>query len=395
MTMETINASDRHVRNWASQLDANALEMAKRTARSPAVSGPVALMPDAHWGMGATIGSVIPTRSAIIPAAVGVDIGCGMIAARTTATASDLPDTLEPMLDDVADQIPAGFHWHDDSLTAADAWLAANPIPDATFIKDKVLARSGQQLGTLGGGNHFVEVCLDEDDGVWLVLHSGSRGIGNAIAQHFIRDAKQLCKDRDRQLEDPDLAYYLNTDERMTEYVQGMLWAQKYAFENRRIMMANLTTAFTAHVPTCEVTQTINCHHNYCQQEHHNGHRTWITRKGAIAAGPEDWGVIPGSMGAASFIVKGLGNPDSYHSASHGAGRRQGRKETRRNHTADELTAAMPDDVTWQSDQAEQLLDEAPFAYKDIETVMADQADLVRIEARLRCVLNYKGVNQV
>lgn len=394
--MEEITASAQTptVRNWATQLDPNALEMAKRTARSPAVSGPVALMPDAHWGMGATIGSVIPTRSAIIPAAVGVDIGCGMIAARTSSSAADLPDDLGPLLTSIGEVIPAGFNWHDDATKSGAAWMAANPMPTPEVVKDAVRGRAAQQMGTLGGGNHFVEVCVDESDTIWLVLHSGSRGIGNGIAQHFISDAKQLCADQERALEDPDLAYYLTSDPAMWEYVQSMLWAQAYAAENRRIMMTHLLDAYRAHTHSgIDSAQVINCHHNYCVQEVHDGHKVWITRKGAIAAGRDDWGVIPGSMGAASFIVRGLGNPASYNSASHGAGRRLGRKQTKREHTVDEFRAAMPAGVTWQSEQADDLLDEAPFAYKDIDQVMADQSDLVEVQAQLRCVLNYKGIS--
>lgn len=383
------------VRNWASQLDDNAREMAERTSRSPAVSGPIALMPDAHWGMGATIGSVIPTKSAVIPAAVGVDIGCGMIAVKMSTDVSGLPDDLTPMLSAIERAIPAGFNWHDDgSARLGHDWMSDHPIPYTVgTLKDKPVSRAPNQLGTLGGGNHFVEVCYDIDrGGVWLVLHSGSRGIGNAIAQHFIRDCKSLCKDMGRAVEDPDLSYYLQSDLGFHRYVRGMLWAQDYAAENRLMMMDQLLAVFRTFVPGSLTMKQINCHHNYCEKEHHDGCDVWVTRKGAIRARRDDWGVIPGSMGAASYIVRGLGNAASYDSASHGAGRTQGRKETRRNHTAAEFEAAMPDGVTWQQGKSEDLLDEAPFAYKDIETVMADQRDLVKVEARLECVLNYKGV---
>lgn len=392
--MELVEAGQmNYVRNWATTIDPEALEMAKRTARCDAVSGPIALMPDAHWGMGATIGSVIPTKSAVIPAAVGVDIGCGMIAARMGESADVLPDDLAPMLVDIEQAIPAGFRWNDEASAAASTWLRRNPMPDASIVKDKVLGRAGGQLGTLGGGNHFAEVCLDEADNVWLVLHSGSRGIGNGIARHFISDAKALCADLERSVEDKDLAYYLQDDPGFGQYIASMLWAQDYAMENRRIMMDRMVAVYRTRTGTLGApAQVVNCHHNYCTKECHEGQDVWVTRKGAIRAGRDDWGVIPGSMGAASYIVTGLGNTDSYMSASHGAGRVKGRKQTKRENTVDEFVAAMPDGVTWQRDRADALLDEAPFAYKDIDQVMDDQCDLVQVRAKLRAVLNYKGV---
>jgi RNA-splicing ligase RtcB len=385
---------DRSVRSWAPELDENAREQALRSARSPAVAGDIALMPDAHFGMGATVGSVIPTESAIIPAAVGVDIGCGMIATELDLEASALPDSLDPLLHSISRSIPAGFNRHKDATTPAASWMNVNPVPDKSRVPAKPLRKAADQLGTLGGGNHFVEVCLDERERVWAVLHSGSRGIGNVMARGHIAAATSLCKDLDRALDDRDLAYFLDTDPGFMSYIADMLWAQAYALENREQMM-NVLIKDIGHAVGRPVTELrrINCHHNYTARETHDGRDLWITRKGAIRAGANDWGVIPGSMGAASFIVGGLDNPASYRSASHGAGRRHGRKEAKRRFSVDAFAEAMDAaGRTWQSSSAEQLLDESPMAYKDIDEVMAAHADLVEIQHRLEAVVNYKGV---
>ena len=393
--METhVAATGRSVRSWAPELDENARQQALRSARSPAVAGDVALMPDAHFGLGATVGSVIPTDSAIIPAAVGVDIGCGMIAAELDLDASDLPDDLTPLLHSIGRSIPAGFHKHKEATTPAARWMNANPVPDKDRVPAKQLRKAADQLGTLGGGNHFVEVCVDERDRVWAVLHSGSRGIGNVMARGHITEASRLCKELERALEDKDLAYFLETDSQFGDYIADMLWAQAYALENREQMMNVLLKDIRHAVgrPVREVRR-INCHHNYTVRENHDGRDLWITRKGAIRAGADDWGVIPGSMGAASYIVRGLGNPASYQSASHGAGRRHGRKEAQRRFSVDEFTEAMEAaGRTWQQGAASKLIDESPMAYKDIDEVMAAQADLVEVGHRLEAVVNYKGL---
>ena len=250
-----------------------------------------------------------------------------------------------------------------------------------------------QQLGSLGGGNHFVEVCLDEDETVWAVLHSGSRGIGNILAKSHIGAARNLCRDMERALEDRDLAYFLNSDEGFGHYIDDMLWAQDYARQNREQMMDALlgVLRLTTGRPVTE-KRRINCHHNYTEREQHGDRELWITRKGAIRARVGDYGVIPGSMGTSSFIVEGLGNPDSYTSAAHGAGRRYGRKAAKRTFSVEEFTEAM-DGRMWQKSKAADLLDEAPMAYKDITQVMENQADLVRIERRLDAIVNYKGVS--
>ncbi len=379
------------VRSWASDIEANTLEQALRSARSPAVSGPVALMPDAHWGMGATVGSVIPTESAIIPAAVGVDIGCGMIAVETDLTASMLPDDLGPVLRGIGRSIPAGFDRHPEAVPAAVAWLGGHPLETTVALSSKQTGAIGAQLGSLGGGNHFVEVCLDEAERVWAVLHSGSRGIGNVLARAHIDGAKALCRNLERALDDPDLAYYLQDDPGFGAYIGDMLWAQDYARQNREQMMDALLGVLVDTVgrPVTE-RRRINCHHNYTERETHDGRELWITRKGAIRADVGDHGVIPGSMGTSSFIVSGLGNPSSYRSAAHGAGRRYGRRAAKRTFTADQLREAMVG-RTWQRSKADALLDEAPMAYKDIDRVMDDQADLVRVEHRLDAIVNYKG----
>ncbi len=381
------------VRSWAGEIEDNTMDQALRSARSAAVSGPIALMPDAHWGMGATVGSVIPTESAIIPAAVGVDIGCGMIAVETDLTAARLPDNLDPVLAGIGRAIPAGFDRHQHPTAGADRWLAANPLATGVALTTKQERSIPQQLGSLGGGNHFVEVCLDERDRVWAVLHSGSRGIGNILARAHIDDARRLCGELERALDDRDLAYFLDDDPGFQAYIEDMLWAQDYARANREQMMDALLAVLTDATGHSVVEQRrINCHHNYTEQETHEGRRLWITRKGAIRARVGDWGVIPGSMGTSSFIVSGLGNPASYQSAAHGAGRRYGRKAAKRAFTVDQLHEAMAD-RTWQRGKARELLDEAPMAYKDIGRVMEDQADLVQVEHELRAVVNYKGTS--
>ena len=391
--MERIGrAGDRELlRSWGSEIEEGTLRQALTSARCAAVSGPVALMPDAHVGIGATVGSVIPTEGAIIPAAVGVDLGCGMIAVRTGLGAADLPDSLERLLAGVEQAIPAGFAAHPRTTRAAERWLAGDPLPHPETLGRKDLAKAGPQLGTLGGGNHFVEVSLDDDERVWCVLHSGSRGIGNRLATGHIDGARRLCADLQRALEDRDLAYFLQSDPDFDRYVTHMLWAQRYAFANREFMMDALLVALGRAVGRRPAeAERINCHHNYAAREAHGGRELWITRKGAIRARAGDRGVIPGSMGTDSYVVTGLGNPDSYDSAAHGAGRRMSRKRAKRDLSIDDFREAMAG-RTWQNDRAERLVDESPMAYKDIAAVMADQADLVRIDHVLTAVMNYKG----
>ncbi|ACZ88103.1 RtcB family protein [Streptosporangium roseum] len=374
--------------SWASDIEPGTVEQAARAARLPFVPSHVALMPDAHVGMGATVGSVIPTQGAIIPSAVGVDIGCGMVATETDLTAADLPGGLAVLMPLVEQRIPAGVgKGHDDPRV--DAFLGQVGTPH-TSLTGKQESTTISQFGTLGSGNHFVEVCLDERDHVWTVLHSGSRGIGNQLAQRHIGEAKKLMKQYFITLEDPDLAYLVQGTPQFTAYIEDMLWAQRYAMASRARMAEVLVASLFEIVGHGSALRTINAHHNFTQQERHHGRDVWITRKGAIKAAGGDEGIIPGSMGTRSYIVTGLGNPASYNSCSHGAGRRMSRTEARKKLTAASLTEAM-DGRTWNADRAEALVDEHPEAYKSIDQVMADQRDLVTVQHTLRQIFNYKG----
>jgi RNA-splicing ligase RtcB len=375
--------------SWASELDDQTLAQAERTARLPIVEGHVALMPDAHLGIGATVGSVIPTRDAIIPAAVGVDIGCGMVAVETDLTASDLPDDLNPLVGRIERAIPAGVgKSHGRRTTAGRAWFADHP-PRGEF-SPKQVERTVTQFGTLGSGNHFSAVARDERDRVWTVVHSGSRGIGNQLASGHIKKARKLAQRAGLQLEDRDLAYFSEGAEEFDDYLADMLWAQDYALANREQMMNVLLDELFAFAGSGAEVQRINCHHNYSARERHDGVELWITRKGAIRARVDDRGVIPGSMGNDIHIVRGLGNPASYESCAHGAGRRHSRRQAKKRFTEEELREQMKGRA-WNRDRARALLDESPGAYKDLAQVMADQADLVEIEHSMREILNYKG----
>lgn len=388
-----------HLWSWASDLDASTRQQAERTSRLPILAGHVALMPDAHLGLGATVGSVVPTEGAIIPACVGVDIGCGMAAVRTDLTESDLPDDLQPMLDGIAKAIPAGMgRGHtgrradaraERRSKAAAAWLRDHR--PRTDLDHKQGRTALDQLGTLGSGNHFVEVCVDDaDHAVWVVLHSGSRGIGNQLAQGHIARARKVAKRLEIGLEDPDLAYLLEGTPEFDHYVADLLWAQDYAARNRELMLDALLAVVFATVGKGRARERVNCHHNYSAREVHEGRAAWVTRKGAIRAGAGELGVIPGSMGTSSYIVEGLGNPASYESCSHGAGRRMSRTQARKQLSPESLAQAMGD-RTWLADRAAKLVDEHPEAYKDISQVMRDQADLVTVRHELRQVVNYKG----
>jgi tRNA-splicing ligase RtcB len=375
--------------SWASDIEPETLRQAGKTARLPIVEGHVALMPDAHVGIGATVGSVIPTVGAVIPSAVGVDIGCGMIAAELDLTESQLPDDLEPLLGRIDRAIPAGVgKGHGDVGRNADRWLSAHK--PATELATGQAVKAAKQFGTLGSGNHFFELCIDERGRVWVVLHSGSRGIGNQLAQMHIGKARGLAKELQLRLEDPDLAYFVEGTPHFDAYITDMLWAQEYARANRDQMMDNAMREVFAFIGHGRETQRINCHHNFTQREVHGGRETWVTRKGAIKADIGDLGVIPGSMGTRSYIVAGKGNPLSWASCSHGAGRRHSRTKAKKLFTATDLAEAMAGKV-WLADRAAALLDEIPAAYKDIDQVMADQTDLVEVRHTLHQVLNYKG----
>lgn len=380
-----------NVLSWALDAEPGTVEQAKRTARSPVVAGPLALMPDAHVGVGSTIGTVIPTEAAILPACVGVDLGCGMSAIRTEHTASQLPDDLTPALDAISAAVPAGFNGHDEATAEARSWLRANPLPDKKATPDKAKQRMGSQLGTLGGGNHFIVVSLDEDDRVWVVLHSGSRGVGNILATTHIKAAKRACADAGRQLEDKDLAYFAEGDPGFEPYIRDMLWAQDYAKANRQLMTEAVLGALrSATGLDFEPAERVDCHHNYAEMEAHGGRNLWITRKGAIRARVGDRGVIPGSMGDDTYIVSGLGCAESYCSSAHGSGRVMSRGQAKREISIDQLVKGMAG-RTWQSDQADKLLDEAPGAYRQIASVIEAQKDLVSVDHKLTAVLNFKG----
>ena len=382
------NINDKLI-SWASEIDDETIRQAEKTARLPIVEGHVALMPDAHVGIGATVGSVIPTKNAVIPSAVGVDIGCGMIAAELDVTEAQLPDTLEPLLGRIEKAIPAGVgQGHDRVARHANAWLAANK-PATALAADKA-KKAAKQFGTLGSGNHFFELCVDERGRVWVVLHSGSRGIGNQLAQAHIAKARRLAKDLELRLEDPDLAYFLEGTPEFEAYIGDMLWAQDYARANRNQMIDNAMREVFAFLGFGHETRRINCHHNFTQREVHGGIELWITRKGAIKADRGDLGVIPGSMGTRSYIVRGKGSEASWTSCSHGAGRRHSRTQAKKLFTSADLAAQMAGKV-WLAKRAEALVDEIPGAYKDIDQVMADQSDLVEVLHTLRQVLNYKG----
>jgi tRNA-splicing ligase RtcB len=375
--------------SWASEIDAKAVRQAEKTARLPIVEGHVALMPDAHVGIGATVGSVIPTKNAVIPAAVGVDIGCGMIAAELDVTENQLPDTLQPLLTRLERAIPAGVgRGHDRAAANAHRWLAAHE--PATALGFDQTARAAKQFGTLGSGNHFFELCVDERGRVWLVLHSGSRGIGNQLAQTHIAKARDLAKRLELRLEDPDLAYFVDGTPEFQAYIADMLWAQSYARANRDEMMDRAMHEVFTFLGFGQETRRINCHHNFTQREIHNGEELWITRKGAIKADRDDLGVIPGSMGTCSYIVRGMGNEASWTSCSHGAGRRLSRTQAKKLFTGADLAEQMRGKV-WLAKRAAALVDEIPAAYKDIDQVMADQSDLVEVLHTLHQVLNYKG----
>lgn len=367
-----------------------------RVARLPFVHRHVAVMPDVHAGRGATIGSVIPTRGAIIPAAVGVDIGCGMSAARTTLKASDLPDELKPLRSAIERAVPVGSGAHDaDHLPplVAGAWSELQGRFEAVVAKHPVVAKSNHvvHIGTLGTGNHFIELCLDEEERVWVMLHSGSRGVGNRIGSYFIERAKEEMRRWFIALPDADLAYLPEGSELFDDYVEAVHWAQDFAKVNRAVMMRATLEALarSGKLPRFSVDEgAVSCHHNYVEKEHHFGADVWVTRKGAVRARLGELGIIPGSMGAKSFIVRGKGEPESLCSCSHGAGRLMSRTEAKKRFTVDDHQKATAG-VECRKDEG--VIDETPGAYKPIDAVMQAQADLVEVVHTLRQVVCVKG----
>ncbi len=395
--LETLHGGRVPVHAWTGDIEASARQQLANIARLPIVHHHVAAMPDVHTGIGATVGSVIATRSAIIPAAVGVDIGCGMIAARTTLRADDLDERrLRKVFGQISHDVPVGREQHRGSAVPE---AAARPFAAGLMriCQRHPALRKGvasfdnwiAQLGTLGGGNHFIEVCLDEADRVWVMLHSGSRGVGNRIGNYFIARAREAMLREDAHLPDADLAWLAEGTPLFDDYVDAVDWAQGYARENRRLMMELVLAALARHLPPFELTSAaVNCHHNYVARERHYGAEVWVTRKGAIRAGEGELGIIPGSMGTRSYIVRGKGSAESFCSCAHGAGRRMSRTQARKVFKPSDLERQTAG-VLCRKDAG--VVDEIPGAYKDIDRVMANQADLVEVVHALRQVVCVKG----
>jgi tRNA-splicing ligase RtcB len=398
---KTINKGRVPVKVWTEDIEHSALQQLINVAQLPIVHGHVAAMPDVHAGIGATVGSVIPTRAAVIPAAVGVDIGCGMNAVRLSLTAGQLPDGLARLRGAIEAAVPVGFEQHafDKVQGSAHARLA-RPLSDrldrivgkhpGLMKMQKQFARTWiAQLGSLGGGNHFIELCLDEAGQVWVMLHSGSRGIGNCMGRYFIAAARKTAERERIRLPDKDLAWFGEGSMLFEDYVEAVEWAQDYALINRRRMLELILDALRPHLPPFRTEgEAINCHHNYVARETHFGEKLFVTRKGAISAREGELGIIPGSMGAKSYIVRGKGHPESFCSCSHGAGRRMSRTEAKRRFNRHDL-AAQTEGVECRKDKG--VVDEIPGAYKDIDRVMVLQTDLVEVVHTLKQVVCVKG----
>ncbi|MBC6419257.1 MAG: RtcB family protein [Prochloron sp. SP5CPC1] len=380
------------VLSWANHaLGHEETKMAKNVASLPFVFKHVALMPDVHLGKGALVGSVIATKDAIMPAAVGVDIGCGMCAIKTPFQASQLEGKLKQIRQDVETAIPVGFEANKEVEKAVSNWQGWGDFKELHSGVQRLESKAMKQVGSLGGGNHFIEVCLDSEEQVWLMLHSGSRHIGNKLAQCHIGTAKELAKLADTSLPDRDLAFFVAGTAEFAAYWRDLQWAQNYARYNREIMMARFKRVVEKHVAGGKPTKpllSVNCHHNYAEKEVHFGEDVYVTRKGAVRARQEDYGIIPGSMGAQSYIVKGKGSHDSFCSCSHGAGRSMSRSKAKKNFSLDDLIQQTKG-VECRKDPG--VLDEIPGAYKSIEEVMNQQSDLVEIVARLKQVVCVKG----
>ena len=391
---------------YTDQVESHAMKQLENVSKLPIIHHHIAAMPDVHWGLGATIGSVIPSVKAIIPAAVGVDIGCGMMACRLNLTADELPDNLSNIRNQIEKSVPHGRTdnggindkgaWKNPSKIILDFWKKNNinkKLPTVLDNHPKLFNRkvnSYNHLGTLGTGNHFIEICLDENKSVWAMLHSGSRGIGNRIGTYFISLAKREIKRQTSNLPDKDLAYLSEGSKYFYDYVKAVKWAQDFAKANRQFMMRAIIDAVSKslkmHIFSSE--KAINCHHNYVEYEKYYGQKVWLTRKGAIKAGKGDLGIIPGSMGAKSYIVRGKGNLDSFQSCSHGAGRVMSRKVAKKRFSINDLER-QTNGVECRKDK--NVIDEIPGAYKNIEEVMENQNDLVETVHTLKQVLCVKG----
>ena len=390
----------RPIKIWTDDVEASALTQLKNLSRLPFINrNGVACMPDVHAGIGSTVGTVIATERAVIPAAVGVDIGCGMNAVRLSLKAADLPDNLKPLRDEIEKRVPLGVGGGHDHMRGIDLELLNEKHTglEKTIIDplykgdvDKFTEKAASQLGSLGSGNHFIEVCIDENQDVWIMLHSGSRGIGNMIGTHYIAKAKRQMEQFFITLPDDNLAYFPEDTEDFDDYMNAVGWAQNYALENRRIMMQEVIAALRQEIakPFTITQEAINCHHNYVEKENHFGRNMWVTRKGAIRARSGDLGIIPGSMGQRSYIVRGKGDLQSYCSCSHGAGRVMSRAEAKRRFSITDLIA-QTEGVECRKDEG--VIDEIPASYKDIDQVMANQTDLVEVVHQLKQVLCVKG----
>ncbi|ENX50156.1 RtcB family protein [Acinetobacter ursingii] len=385
------------VKIFTNDIDQDSIEQLTKMAQLQFIHSHIAVMPDVHVGKGATVGSVIPTKHAIIPAAVGVDIGCGMNAIRLNLKSSQLPDNLSSLRHAIERKVPVGFDLHKQvkakasTLTPLDKRL--QPIiskhPGLVRMLRKFDMTWQKQLGTLGGGNHFIELCLDENQDVWIMLHSGSRGLGNVIGTYFIELAKKEAQHRFGHVPDKDLSYFAEGSASFDDYVEAVEWAQAYAYENRREMMRLILEAIRPLLPSFQLTkEAINCHHNYVSQEQHDGENLLITRKGAIRAGKDELGIIPGSMGTRSYIVRGKGHPDSFCSCSHGAGRKMSRNKAKHLFNQQDLIQ-QTQGIECRKDAG--VIDEIPAAYKDIDQVMAHQSDLIEVVHTLKQVLCIKG----
>ncbi len=395
--VQEINEGRVPVKVYTGDIEPQARQQLVNISRLPIVHHHVAAMPDVHLGIGATVGSVIPTVKAIIPAAVGVDIGCGMIATRLSLTGKDFEERkLKKVFEQISRDVPVGFEQHRDRDARTDAAKKFQKglkkiLEKHSGIQKRVGKRSSwvHQMGTLGGGNHFIELCLDESGRAWVMLHSGSRGIGNAIGTYFIALAKKDAERNQLLLPDRDLAYFPEGAEHFDDYVEAVGWAQDYAAANRAEMMDLVLDALRRHLPPFAVAgAAVNCHHNYVEREAHYGERVWLTRKGAIRAGAGELGIIPGSMGARSYIVRGKGSAESFQSCAHGAGRRMSRNEANRRFTTEDLEL-QTEGVICRKDRG--VIDEIPGAYKNLDEVMANQSDLVDIVHTLKQVLCVKG----
>lgn len=401
MMQQVIKGKQTHAKVWTDQVEETALKQINDLCALPFIHKHIAVMPDVHAGYGSTVGSVIPTKGAIIPAAVGVDIGCGMMAVQTSLTANDLPDSLVALRNGIERVVPHGFvtlkgysakgAWIVAPQSVENRWRGLGDRLQRLVAKQPNLKRKKplSQLGTLGGGNHFIEVCLDESDNVWVMLHSGSRGIGNMIGTLFIELARNDMRTHFINLPEKDLAYFVEGTEHFDDYWDAMQWAQEYAMENRKAMMENVLRVMHELLPAFSLGKhAINCHHNYAELENHYGANVYVTRKGAMRAQLGELGIIPGSMGVKSYIVEGLGNPESFNSCSHGAGRRMSRTAAKKTYSVEDIKEQTAG-VECKKDAS--VLDEIPSAYKDIDEVMAFQSDLVKPIHTLKQIVCVKG----